>query len=85
MHTAQVNFSSGETLSSTSSKVCGEFAIIQFGTTNILYEKNDNIMMKVCSTKASEKTSDTSDECSSFRKYGGRLEKLFHHIFLSPL
>ena len=41
--------------------------------------------LKVCSTKASEKTSDTSDECSSFRKYGGRLEKLFHHIFLSPL
>ena len=43
---AQVNFSSGETLSSTSSKVCGEFAITlrKVSTTNILCGKNDNIM-----------------------------------------
>ena len=41
-----------------------------------IYEKwkvdNDEDDHQVCSTKATEKTSDTSDECSSFRKYGGR-------------
>ena len=94
MHTAQVNFSSGETLSSTSSKVCGEFAITlrelstcdqPFDQPIFYVNRMTTSSLKVCSTKASEKTSDTSDECSSFRKYGGRLEKLFHHIFLWPL
>ena len=46
----------------------------------IFYVKRMTISwLKVCSTKASEKTSDTSDECSSFRKYGGRWD-CHHHI-----